>query len=160
MEPITALLALLTVLFVAAFIAQPLVSGGRGEASARSGRGAASVLRRRAELLAERNRLYAAIRDLDFDYKTNKVSDEDYAAQRYKLVADAVETLQLLDALPDVGEEAPAADPVEALIAARRAGQSPVAVGAGAPRAAAYCPHCGAPAQPGDRFCGSCGARL
>lgn len=161
MDPITALLALSAVLFVGAFIAQPFFNAGRGEMTGRERRRAASALRQRADLLTERNRVYAAIRDLDFDFKTNKVSDEEYAEQRYRLVAEGVEILEMLDALPADGD-APGDDPIEAMIARFRQGEEPVpaAVPAAAGRAARYCSQCGTAAQPGDRFCGSCGAPL
>ncbi|HPV05501.1 MAG TPA: zinc ribbon domain-containing protein [Aggregatilineales bacterium] len=163
MEPITALLALAAVLFVGAFIVQPFFNAEGGERAGRERRRAASALRQRADLLAERNRVYAAIRDLDFDYKTNKVSDEEYAEQRYRLVAECVEILQMLDALP---ADDPDADPLEAMIARYRRGEGvvlapePAPARAAAARAARYCPRCGAAAQAGDRFCGSCGTRL
>lgn len=164
MEPITALLALAAVLFVGAFIAQPFFNAEGGERAGRERRRAASALRQRADLLAERNRVYAAIRDLDFDYKTNKVSDEEYAEQRYRLVAEGVEILQMLDALPAADD--PAADPLEAMIARYRRGEGMVPAPEPAParaataRAARYCSQCGAAAQADDRFCGSCGTRL
>jgi len=157
MEPITALLALAAVLFVGAFIVQPFFNAEGGERAGRERRRAASALRQRADLLAERNRVYAAIRDLDFDYKTNKVSDEEYAEQRYRLVAQGVEILERLDTLPANGASS-ATDPLEALIAAYRAGE-PVSADASA-TPAAFCPQCGTRAKPGDRFCGACGARL
>lgn len=157
MDPITALLALAAVLFVGAFVAQPFFSPRGADAPVRGDQRAASTLRERAELLAERNRVYAAIRDLDFDFKTNKVADEEYAEQRYRLVAQGVEILERLDSLPANGAT-PATDPLEALIAAYRAGQ-PVSAGASA-TPDAFCPQCGTRAKSGDRFCGACGARL
>ncbi len=161
MDPITALLALAALLFVGAFVAQPFFSPRGADAPVRGDQRAASTLRERlaerAELLAERNRVYAAIRDLDFDFKTNKVADEEYAEQRYRLVAQGVEILERLDTLPANGASS-ATDPLEALIAAYRAGE-PVSADASA-TPAAFCPQCGTRAKPGDRFCGACGARL
>jgi hypothetical protein len=160
MEGLTALFALGAVLVVAAFVAQPLLSR-RGGAGRGGRRRTASILRLRADLLAERNRIYAEIRDLDFDYKTNKLTDEDYAAQRYALVARGVDLLKRLDDLPAVSASSDN-DAIEAAIASVRGGGSPVELaGAGGSKArAAFCPQCGQAVQPGDRFCSVCGARL
>lgn len=157
MDALSGLVALGVLIIVAAFVAQPFFAPGAGERGS-GGRRAASEARQRAELLQERNRLYAAIRDLDFDYKTNKVADDDYALQRHALMAEAVEVLQQLDALPE--DEAPAqADPIEAAIAALRSG-APVPATTAAGQGAAFCPQCGEPVTATDHFCGACGARL
>ncbi len=150
----TGLLALVAILIVGVYIAQPFFSKQVGESGSRAGRGTAAQMRLRAELLQQRNEIYAAIRDLDFDYKTNKVSEESYTAERYALVAQGVEVLQELDTLP-VSDET---DPLEAAIAAMRSGQAPAAIDL--EQADRYCPNCGEPAHPGDKFCGNCGANL
>lgn len=153
MDPLTVILGLGALLLVLAFVAQPFVSGASADSAPRAARRSAAALRRRADLLAERNRIYAALRDLDFDYRTNKVSDDDYARQRHALVAEGVEVLQMLDTLP-----APDADddPVEHSVQGLQRGDE-IPAAAGARR---HCPNCGAAARPGDRFCGECGARL
>jgi NADH pyrophosphatase NudC (nudix superfamily) len=154
-------------LMLVAFVVQPSLSR-EDDGAGRRARGTLEVLRRRAALLAERNRIYAAIRELDFDYSTNKVSDIDYAAQRHALVAQGVETLQQLDALPAL-DETPAEDPIEAAIVELRSGAAAPAAAAPARKAkgrskaasgTSFCPRCGKPVQQGDLFCGSCGARL
>jgi len=150
----TGLLALVAALIVGVYIAQPFFSKQVGESGSRAGRGTAAQLRLRAELLQRRNEIYAAIRDLDFDYKTNKVSEESYTAERYALVAQGVEVLQQLDTLPVLDES----DPLEAAIAAVRSGQAPAAIDLD--HAGGYCPNCGDPVNPGDKFCGGCGAKL
>jgi hypothetical protein len=78
-----------------------------------------ATLRGRADLLAERNRIYRALRGLDFDYQTDKIAGQEYAAQRRELVAQGVAVLQELDELlvPDVSPEA---DPIEAAVQAVR----------------------------------------
>ena len=61
--------------------------------------------RRRLALEEERDRALAALKELEFDHRTGKVSDEDYRAQVVVLRRDAAEALRSLDAT------APATDP-------------------------------------------------
>lgn len=85
----------------------------------------------------------AALSDLDFDFKTGKVSEEDYPSLRVRLLAEAAKQIQQ--------EEAEDAD-IEALIQARRRtrGDAPVA----------YCPHCSKRVRVGELFCTLCGNKL
>jgi hypothetical protein len=87
----------------------------------------------------ERESLIVAIRDLDHDYETGKVAEDDWRALREDLRARAMAYLR------------------EERDAAARGGGA--AAGAAAPAAPA-CPACAAPARPGDRFCAQCGAAL
>ena len=140
------------------------------------------------QLVAERESLLAALRDLDFDHATGKISDEDYTPQRAQLVAQGVAILKQLDALgPALPEHAVSAeDEIERAVAARRrsslerratpaarAVQSAddlieAAVAARRKPAPAQhpapdgvtCSNCGALAKPGDRFCPKCGRVL
>lgn len=81
---------------------------------------------------------YAAIRDLDFDFQTGKVTDEDYQLVRAQLVNEAA---QLVDSAPDKGDE------VEAMIASYKTQQS----------SKAACSNCGEKMESGSRFCPKCG---
>ncbi len=156
----TELIVLLIVVIVAAFVAQPFFARRNREQARQADRRTVALLRQRADLLAERNRIYAAIRELEFDYATNKLADEDYAEQRRKLYVQGVEVLRRLDALAAL-DESPAADPIEALVASLRGGGAVAAPAQGAAAAqAGFCPQCGTPYQAGDRFCGACGAQL
>lgn len=166
MDIATTLVLIAILILVVAFIARPFLSAGDDEQDRRADRRAMPVLRERADLLAERNRVYSTLRDLDFDYQTHKVSDEDYAAQRRALVVEGVEILQELDALPAL-DETPEDDPIEAAVLAMRSGDAPPAPAqAAAPsvkrgaKAGSFCPNCGKKVKPKDMFCGSCGARL
>jgi hypothetical protein len=122
------------------------------------------------QLVDQREHILSALRDLDFDHATGKIADEDYTPQRAQLVAEGVAVLKQLDALgfsenhmDDEIERAVAAlrarkprdaqnveDFLEAEIASRRQRN----------KRAQYCPACGQPAQPEDKFCANCGARL
>lgn len=61
-------------------------------------------------LIAQRDAIYATIRDLDFDYRTGKLTDEDYRTQREAWVARGVDVLKALDTLQQAAEAAPAAN--------------------------------------------------
>ncbi len=109
-----------------------------------------------------------AIKDLDFDHATGKISEDDYLALKGRFTSAALAALR----------DEPA-DPAEQLVAARRAaldGAGPVAVcPACGPRpesdarfcsdcglsldAPATCPSCAAPLPSGARFCAGCGTR-
>jgi hypothetical protein len=165
MDPITIIAALVVALLVLALLGQPFLTGGAVDEGTRGSRRAAAVLRERADLLTARNQLYAAIRDLDFDYQTNKVSEEDYGPQRHQLVAQGVEILQQLDNLPGT-DDSPEADFIESAVAALHSNghqATPVAAPARqkvVANAAGFCPNCGNPVTQADKFCGSCGTRL
>src|SRR6266704_4598083 len=53
--------------------------------------------RRRLELAEERDRALAALKELEFDHRTGKVSDEDYRAQVGPLRRRAAEVLRALE---------------------------------------------------------------
>lgn len=141
-------------------------------------------------LIAEREQVLDALRDLDFDHAMGKITTDDYTPQRERLVQRGVALLQQLDALGVVpapangtggvleaemeraiaarrqrgagAQPAPEAEEqIEAAIAARR--KSPVAAHVAPPAQAASgpaCPKCGTAARADDRFCGRCGAAL
>lgn len=51
----------------------------------------------RRELLEQRDMIYGAIRELDFDYRMGKVEDDDYQQTRARYTAQAVEVMKALD---------------------------------------------------------------
>ena len=86
-----ALLALLVVAFVARpFLREPSPRSDRldelGEAE-----------RRRLELVEERDRALAALKELEFDHRTGKVTDVDYREQLGPMRRRAAEALKALD---------------------------------------------------------------
>jgi hypothetical protein len=94
----------------------------------------------------EREALYDAIRDLDHDFETGKVSETDRERLREELRARA---LLLLDA-----ERSSEAPPAQAAAAS-----SPES--AAAPNAPdRRCPACSTESEPGHRFCAHCGQAL
>lgn len=83
----------------------------------------------------EREALYEAIRDVDHDFETGKVSAEDHERLRDELRARA---LILLEAERSTPQAAPARTPPQT----------------------SGCPACGAEPEPGHRFCAHCGQAL
>ena len=61
--------------------------------------------RRRLTLTEERDRALAALKELEFDHRTGKVSDEDYRAALPGLRARAAEALRALDPPRDIDPE-------------------------------------------------------
>jgi hypothetical protein len=101
-------------------------------------------------LSLQKEMLYGAIRDLDFDFQTGKVDQKDYTELRQQLEREAVQILRQLDA----------ADPLVALdheiehqvLALRRHSASTVC---GSNRES--CSGCGTPLDGGENFCPCCG---
>jgi hypothetical protein len=99
---IVVFLLLFVVLFV---ISAPLRAGVLGR---RADRG---ISPEQAELEAAREAKYREIRDAELDYRTGKLSAEDYAATDGALRAEAVEILDRLETITgSVAEEHPVSD--------------------------------------------------
>lgn len=114
------------------FIIRPML--GNGHASPRE----APVDSRRDALLQEKEGVYLAIRELEFDHSTGVVSDEDHALLMARYRAHALSLLKAIDAL---GGGASVEDPSVAA-------------------ASVPCPACGATNAPGHRFCTLCGKEM
>ena len=62
--------------------------------------------RRRLDLLEARDRALAALKELEFEHRTGKVSDDDYKAQIGPLRRDVAAALQALGRQPEEGRRA------------------------------------------------------
>jgi hypothetical protein len=89
----------------------------------------------------KRENVLATLRDLDFDFKTGKVCEEDYQPLRAQLMAEAAQYMEA-----EANEE----KQLEEMIRARRAAQP----------GTLKCEHCEAPIQAGQRFCSTCGSAI
>jgi hypothetical protein len=88
---LAAVLAVVAVVFVARpFLRDPSPASDRLDELA-------PEARRRLALAEERDRALAALKELEFDHRTGKVSDDDYRAQVGPLRRHAAEALRALD---------------------------------------------------------------
>jgi len=92
------------------------------------------------ELKPQREQVLAALRDLDFDYQTGKIAEQDYTLLRSELLAQAAQLIQS----QETEDEA-----IEKLIRARREALSVVE--------ARKCSQCGRKLSADDCFCSACG---
>jgi hypothetical protein len=141
----TVIIALMT-LGLVILVAEPLV---RPSAPWQSGNDEPEIER----LALQKETLYTAIRDLDFDYQTDKVDQGDYAELRQHLEDEALQVLRRLD---EVDPLASLDDELERQILAVRQSQREVDTGA----AASACPGCQSPLQGDENFCPACGRHL
>src|SRR5205814_7399932 len=89
---LAAMVAVVAVVFVARpFLRDPAPASDRLDELA-------PEARRRLALAEERDRALAALKELEFDHRTGKVSDEDYRAQVGALRRRAAEVLRALEA--------------------------------------------------------------
>jgi hypothetical protein len=106
---LAAMLAVVAVVFVARpFLHDPSPASDRLDELA-------PEARERLALAEERDRALAALKELEFDHRTGKISDEDYHAQIGPLRRRAAEVLRALEPgehgtherIPDQGERVP-----------------------------------------------------
>lgn len=83
----------------------------------------------------------AAIRELEFDFQTGKISAEDYAVLRARYETKAVDAMTAPQPARDLDRE------IEAQVASLRALRRCGACGEALPAAANFCPACGAVAS-------------
>lgn len=112
------------------------------------------------DLLAQRDGLYATLRDLDMDRQLGKLDEADYNARRDRYMTEATEVLQALDAVQGKGAAAEANAALEQEIRARRKTQDRKSTRADAKKAGGFCRNCGQPFEKGDKFCAKCGRAL
>jgi hypothetical protein len=128
-----------------AYLAQPMLK--------HQGFAVSSVGHERSTLQASYEQILAALQELELDYAMGKMSEEDYQAQRKRMLASGAQILRRLDALAGdqgtadrwAGQPSDALEArIEAMVSQRRG-------------KAVFCTQCGSPLGPGDRFCSRCG---
>lgn len=146
-----AFLTLIVLAVVAAAVAYPLWRPRLEPPAEPLGPGA-----RLRELEQRKDAHYAAIRELGFDYRTGKLTREDYEAEVEGLKAEAAEVIRAMEELRTAPPRGP--EELESTIAAAR---RKLAAGIPAPgETARFCTHCGRRADAADRFCAACGTPL
>lgn len=103
---LAAVLAVVAVVFVARpFLRDPAPASDRLDELA-------PETRRRLALAEARDRALAALKELEFDHRTGKVSDEDYRSQVGPLRRSAADALRALDRREEgAGERVPPPEP-------------------------------------------------
>lgn len=122
------------VVAVLAFVVEPLI---RPDGSPLDGATSQSE-----ELFRRRDRVYAELRELEFDYRVGKVTAEDYADGRQQLEIEAARILQAIDVEIKAIDEG-----IEREVRRLRENLR-------------SCPSCGAAIAPSARFCAACGEPL
>ena len=110
-------------------------------------------------LLAERERIFSSIEELDLDYELSKISAREHTRNRDILLSQAAKVLKKLDKYPQKGKSKKKAaapvqseDDLEKMINARR---KELKTGK-----ANFCSHCGKSVQEDGQFCSHCGEAL
>lgn len=150
------LIGLLLLVATIPFVAKPLLHQKRLKLAIAGSAKVSDADQHQASLLA--------LRDLEFDHRTGKVTDEDYAGLRADLLAQAAATIDVkdkraanVDALIEQAVRGRRQTNVDSLIeeAVRSRRQTH-----GEGQTANFCPKCGRKARADDRFCAGCGASL
>lgn len=95
----------------------------------------------RQKLVSEKESALLALKELDFDYQTGKLDDEDYHHLRDRYRAKALTLLKEIDGTD-------------------RAEGFEKEIERGALTSKLTCPYCGEKYSPGDKFCPECGTDL
>ena len=93
MEVVALALGALLAIACVVYVSRPLLRPGSGDAPA----GEDPAAERRLRLLEERDRALAALKELEFDHRTGKISDEDYRALVAPLRSGAGRALNALE---------------------------------------------------------------
>ena len=130
----TIVIGLLMVVLVVAYVALPFFTGETD--------GQTTALRtvsapEREKLERQKREAYAAIKEIEFDYRMGKLSDADFTAMRNKFMNEALQAITVLDA--------------------SKTAQLKDARPARRPSRIAFCPACGHSVPPRANFCPGCG---
>ena len=103
------------------------------------------------ELIHKKEVVYTSIKDLDFDYRTGKLSEDDYKELKEKY---EVEALHILKDIDDSGKKKTTVDEAMTKEILPESAE-PIT-----DKDFIFCPRCGTKAKMGDSFCFKCGAKL
>lgn len=97
------------------------------------------------ELRSQRDTTYAMLKELEFDFQSGTLTEEDYRKLESRYKGKAISILQDID---ELGKDYDIDQEIEKQVLALRQSQGK------------FCPQCGARRQKADRFCSQCGANL
>lgn len=172
------LLIIALAVIVGIIIIQPLLQYSDKDRIISANKAVTAAEHERSVLLASRDSVLTALKELDFDFALGKIPQEDYSDQRAYLAQSGADILRRLDQYEPANAAAgmSAEDRVEAAVAARRADaqkrintnaekdELDAAINARRrkkeEKSAGFCPKCGNAVQKSDVFCSRCGKTL
>ena len=97
------------------------------------------------ELYSKRDTTYSMLKELEFDFQSGILTDEDYRDLETRYKGKAISILRDIDGL---GKGTEVEEEIERQVLEIRQSKE------------RFCPQCGAKCQEGDRFCSRCGISL
>jgi hypothetical protein len=138
-----------------------------------------SIMTTYEALIAQKEAILVQIRSLDFDHDTGKLTDADYERQREEFMVEAEDIFRKLDEIEEygglvepvgvaltAGSTSDFESEIEAAVTRRRtqpattAPEQKLAQPSASNGKSKYCPDCGRPTDPNDKFCANCGHKL
>lgn len=112
------------------------------------------------DLMADRDAAFQALRELSFDHRVGKITDEDFIAFEAHLKRNAAACLRALDEWEQEADSSLEGVVEKAIDTRKQALSRAGMTGRSEEGGARTCPKCGNPSAPEDRFCGGCGVPL
>ena len=159
-------------ILVCIFLGRPFFMYKNGNTNLRIRTAVHQGEQKHSSLLAEKERILTALRDLDFDNQLGKIPAEDYAGERSDLLQQGAAVLKQLDVLEGKNPEQTNGQSMEDLVSNRRVGslskeendalEDMIALHRNShkDKAAGFCPGCGKPVHKTDQFCPRCGRAI
>lgn len=138
---ITTVIFVLLACLVSAFVVMPLLGGRSRSGSVRK------LVHHRANDLEDRKQtLYAAIKDIEFDFEMGKLSEHDFQKLRQQYKDEAVQVLREIDNVQTMAAKARPAVAADK----NRNGKTDIK----------FCWDCGTGLAGADKFCPGCGIQI
>lgn len=144
-------MSILFIILIAAgaffIVGHPLFREGSGDELL----GDSSAMADARDLTSKKGEVYVAIKDMDFDYMTGKLSKEDYEELRNKYRLKALHIMKEMDEKKGTGAKETEEDLEEEILSLRRGNKTK--------EGERICSSCGSPIHSDDKFCASCGSQ-